>query len=65
MSLELWLMNTALAFPKLGRQVDAASAERCCLEIFACGVEGHTYARWHDRPEEPLRPIDAERLLWI
>jgi hypothetical protein len=58
-------MNTALPFPQLGRGIDAATPERCCLEIFECAAEGRTYARWHDQPEKPLKPIDAERLVWI
>jgi hypothetical protein len=62
---ELWLMDTAVAFPALGRELTPAGPDRVCLEVRSCSAEGIHYARWHDRPNEQFRPIDADALRWM
>ena len=62
---ELWLMDTAVAFPALDRELTPAAPDRVCLNVRTCSAEGIQYARWHDRPHDPFRPIDSQALHWI
>jgi hypothetical protein len=64
-SQELWLTDTAVAFPALGRELTPTGPGRGCLDVRSCSAEGIQYARWHDRPNEQFRPIDTDTLRWI
>jgi hypothetical protein len=61
---ELLLTDTSISFPALGRELSADSPTRCCLQIFVCETDGVTFARWLDRPDEPLRRFDRQGFRW-
>jgi hypothetical protein len=64
-SQELWLVDSAVTFPSLERELTPTSPKRVCLDVRFCSAEGVQYARWHDQPNEQFRPIDARALRWI
>ena len=61
---ELWLIDAAVAFPALGRELTPTGPDRVCLEVRSCSAEGIRYARWNDRPDDQFRPIHAGALRW-
>ena len=62
---ELWLTDTSISFPALGREMTGDSPKSCCLQLFVCEADGTTLARWLDQPEDPLRRFDRQQLRWI
>ena len=62
---QLLLTDTRESFPKLGRELTPGSPRRCFLEILTCPGDGSSWARWADRPDDPLRRLDPKNLAWL
>jgi hypothetical protein len=66
-NMELALMDAKLSFPTLGRELREDSPSRVCLQVFTCQWDGSRWARWHDRPADPLRQIEMspKTVRWV
>jgi hypothetical protein len=62
---QLMLTNTKDSFPKLGREVTAATPTTCYLQVMTCPGDGKSFARWLDLPDAPLRRFDHKSLAWL
>jgi hypothetical protein len=59
------LTDTEVSFPKLGRERTAASPHKSYLQVMTCPGDGKSWARWLDRPADPLRRFDAKNIAWL
>jgi hypothetical protein len=62
---QMLLADTAASFPKLGRRRTAVTPSTLYLQVMTCPGDGKSFARWFDRPDDPLRRFDPKNVVWL